>query len=310
MANGWQTVELGKVMQVEIDAVPVDAQPEFPMAGVYSFARGLFKREVLPNTQTTYKFFHRLHTDMFVISVPKGWEGALARVSDEFDGMFLSPVFPTFRANPKELDIKYFEWYCRQSQVWDELRRKSRGIGARRESISAEQFLTLEIPLPPLTEQRRIVEDIESLAARINDAQRLREEADHEAEVFINSSLNKLVTDLEQNHKIVFLEDLLIDANYGTSVKCYSERTNDAIPVLRIPNVASEKVTLTDLKYGDLSEAEFKKTVLSEGDILVVRTNGSKDLVGRCAVVPQLPEPMAFASYMIRIRCNKELADI
>jgi len=194
MANGWQTVELGKVMQVEIDAVPVDAQPEFHMAGVYSFARGLFKREPLPNTQTTYKVFHRLHKDMYVISVPKGWEGALARVTDDFDGMFLSPVYPTFRANPKELDIQYFEWYCRQSKVWDELRRKSRGIGARRESISAQQFLTLEIPLPSLTEQRRIVAHIESLAARVNEAQSLREEADNAVEPFLISSLKHTLT--------------------------------------------------------------------------------------------------------------------
>ena len=201
MTNGWQTVELGKVMQVEIDAVPVDTQPEFHMAGVYSFARGLFKREVLPNTQTTYKFFHRLHKDMFVISVPKGWEGALARVSDEFDGMFLSPVFPTFRANPKELDIRYFEWFCRQSQVWDELRRKSRGIGARRESISAEQFLTLEIPLPPLTEQRRIVEDIESLAARVNEAQRLREEASEEADKLHGNAARKIFIELSDKYQ-------------------------------------------------------------------------------------------------------------
>ncbi len=33
-----------------------------------------------------------------------------------------------------------------------------------------------------------------------------------------------------------------------------------------------------------------------------MRTNGSLELVGRSAVVDELPEPMAFASYMIRLR--------
>jgi type I restriction enzyme S subunit len=42
-----------------------------------------------------------------------------------------------------------------------------------------------------------------------------------------------------------------------------------------------------------------------EGDILVVRTNGSLALVGRSAVVPQFDEPVAFASYMIRLRFHK-----
>jgi type I restriction enzyme S subunit len=85
IVKGWQDIPLSEVMHLEIDAVPVEELPEFPIAGVFSFARGLFKRESLPNTQTTYKYFHRLHKDMFVISMPKAWEGALAHVTDELD---------------------------------------------------------------------------------------------------------------------------------------------------------------------------------------------------------------------------------
>jgi type I site-specific restriction endonuclease len=55
---------------------------------------------------------------------------------------------------------------------------------------------------------------------------------------------------------------------------------------------ARQYAELMQLKFGVLGEAEYKKTVLTEGDILVVRTNGSKDLVGRCAVVHSLLEPM------------------
>ena len=40
----------------------------------------------------------------------------------------------------------------------------------------------MEIPLPPLTEQRRIVERIEALAGRVDEAQSLRREAIEEAE--------------------------------------------------------------------------------------------------------------------------------
>jgi type I restriction enzyme S subunit len=89
-------------------------------------------------------------------------------------------------------------------------------------------------------------------------------------------------------------------------VKCHADRANNSIPVLRIPNIASEKVDLADLKYGVLPDRETEKASLREGDILIVRTNGSAGLVGRCAVVPPLPEPHAFASYLIRLRCDRE----
>ena len=49
--------------------------------------------------------------------------------------------------------------------------------------------------------------------------------------------------------------------------------------------------------------------LVGQGDILVVRTNGSADLVGRCAVVPNLPEPIAFASYLIRLKCDNNIIE-
>lgn len=98
------------------------------------------------------------------------------------------------------------------------------------------------------------------------------------------------------------LGDLLIDASYGTSQKCDSIKVDGACPVLRIPNVVRETIDLTDLKFSVLEKKELDKLRLLDGDILVVRTNGSAELVGRCAVVKEVPENATFASYMIRLR--------
>jgi len=62
-------------------------------------------------------------------------------------------------------------------------------MGARRESVSPEQFLSLEIPLPPLTEQRRIVGLIETLASKMDEARSLRHQAVEEAEALLRSIL-------------------------------------------------------------------------------------------------------------------------
>lgn len=110
-----------------------------------------------------------------------------------------------------------------------------------------------------------------------------------------------LLTNLP-NIPTVKLGDLLIDACYGTSQKSHAERADGAYPVLRIPNVVHEMIDLRDLKFSVLEEKELQKTRLLEGDIVVVRTNGSAELVGRCAVVKDLQEVSAFASYMIRLR--------
>ena len=306
MKSHWQTVQLGEVLTRVKSELTIDDSVTYKQVTVRLWNKGVVLRGEQEGSAIKTKRQFYVKTGQLVMSRIDVRNGAIGLVPKELDGAIVSNDFWVYDFDESKVYPEFLALYVKTPNFLEEVNRTSSGTTHR---IRAEEtpFLEIQIPLPPLTEQRRIVAHIESLAARVNEAQRLREEADYETDIFINSSLNKLVSDLEQYHKTVFLEELLTDSNYGTSVKCNPERTDDAIPVLRIPNVASEKVTLNDMKYGVLSEAEFNKTVLSEGDILVVRTNGSKDLVGRCAVVPKLPEPMAFASYMIRIRSNKEI---
>lgn len=160
----WPMVALGEVMATHIDAVPTTSLPTANLAGVYGFGRGLFRRGQMNPMETTYKSFHRLHAGDFVISSPKAWEGAVARIPEEFDGWFLSPVFPTFRAEEARLDTRYLDWYCKRESVWLQLQGKAKGMGARRESVSPTQFLSISIQLPPLSEQQAIVARLEALA--------------------------------------------------------------------------------------------------------------------------------------------------
>lgn len=191
----WQKVSLDKVLTLSNSAVPSADLMTINLAGVYSFGRGLFKRGPLLTTGTTYKSYNRLTSDEFVISQPKAWEGAIARVTEEFNNWYLSPVFPTFSVDKQRLEPRYLEWFCKRAPVWAELQRKSRGIGARRESVSPDQFLSVEIPLPPLPEQRRIVARIEFLAAKIEEARRFREEVQKDLSRLLNAAYHQIADD-------------------------------------------------------------------------------------------------------------------
>jgi type I restriction enzyme S subunit len=78
------------------------------------------------------------------------------------------------------------------------------------------------------------------------------------------------------------------------------------VPVLRISNIETGFLDLTDLKYGDLTESERDRFSLREGDCLICRTNGSLDRLGTAAIQPQIHGPLAFASYLIRIRLQTD----
>lgn len=91
---------------------------------------------------------------------------------------------------------------------------------------------------------------------------------------------------------------------YGTSQKCdYDEGKNSK--VLRIPNVSQGYINGDDLKYADLSRSEVSDLALKEGDLLVIRSNGSTDIVGTMIYVPSEFVGYCYAGYLIRLRFAK-----
>ncbi len=97
------------------------------------------------------------------------------------------------------------------------------------------------------------------------------------------------------------LEQIARSSSYGTSAKCSPD--NSGPPVLRIPNIAGGRIDLTDLKFAGTDEAIESGDELAPGDLLIIRTNGSKNLIGRSAVVrDKLNRTTSYASYLIRFR--------
>jgi type I restriction enzyme S subunit len=102
------------------------------------------------------------------------------------------------------------------------------------------------------------------------------------------------------------LEQLSWTGSYGTSEKC--DYGFPGPPVLRIPNIERGRVDLKDLKFASAQSTLDKPDALLPGDFLVIRTNGSRDLIGRGALVQQAFDRSHFyASYLIRFRVSDGL---
>jgi type I restriction enzyme S subunit len=76
--------------------------------------------------------------------------------------------------------------------------------------------------------------------------------------------------------------------------------------VLRIPNIADNgRLNGANLKFALFDKKERKNLELQKGDILIIRSNGSVDLVGKAAVVDSSFEGYLYAGYLIRLRPDK-----
>lgn len=107
--------------------------------------------------------------------------------------------------------------------------------------------------------------------------------------------------EIPEGWKWVRLGEIIDSIVYGTSEKCsYDDKQNSAI--LRIPNISSGFIDVSDLKYTNLTEAEKKELSLKENDLLVIRSNGSPEIVGKMVNVPKDYENYCYAGYLIRLR--------
>jgi type I restriction enzyme S subunit len=102
------------------------------------------------------------------------------------------------------------------------------------------------------------------------------------------------ITTLPMGWRWTNIDEIALSMRYGTSTKC--EYASPGVPVLRIPNVS--------IKFGPLNEIEIRDLALRAGDILMIRSNGSLDIVGRAAVVTAEAVGMAFAGYLVRLRSS------
>ena len=107
--------------------------------------------------------------------------------------------------------------------------------------------------------------------------------------------------DIPEGWKWVRLGEIIDSIVYGTSEKCsYDDKQNSAI--LRIPNISSGFIDVSDLKYTNLGKTEKKELSLKENDLLVIRSNGSPEIVGKMVCVPKAFENYCYAGYLIRLR--------
>ena len=98
------------------------------------------------------------------------------------------------------------------------------------------------------------------------------------------------------------LGNLIDEPKYGTSKKCSYD--NSGIGVLRIPNIEGNKIDAIDLKFASFDNAEIREYSLQKGDLLIIRSNGSVSLVGKCAQIFDKDTEYLYAGYLIRLRPN------
>lgn len=223
-------------------------------------------------------------------AVPVALTAVTAAINQDIKGLICGP-----RLEPRFLLLVL---QARESSLLGKVTTAAHGT----KKLDSGELLSVLVPLPPLDEQRRIVDLLEGAAG----IRRLREQALAKARAIVPALFLDMFGDPASNPKgwpITDLGMLVSEFRYGTSVKCHDAPRDGDLPVLRIPNVIGDGVDWSDIKFGSLGERDAQRLKLIHGDLLFVRTNGNPAYIGRCAVFTGADDA-AFVSYLIRARLS------
>lgn len=190
------------------------------------------------------------------------------------------------------------------------------GILEHRCAINWDVLKVIGLAVPPHSEQRVLLEFLDRETGKIDalvaEQRRLIELLQEKRQAVISHAVTKGLNpdvplkpsgiewlgDVPEHWEVSKIKFVACGFMYGTSADCNSDETGT--PVLRIPNIKDGFIDFTDLKFANFPTDEEAKYLVNSGDILVVRTNGNPDLVGKSALFHG-GERCMFASYLIKI---------
>ncbi|GHV52077.1 hypothetical protein FACS1894206_00190 [Deltaproteobacteria bacterium] len=194
MKNGWETVKLSEVVTPMTRAESPIPGTNYRQIGVKLWGEGAYEREAIDGSQTKYAQLFRAEAGDIIVNKIWARNGSVAVVPERLTGCFGSGEFPMFAPKLHLLAPRWIHWLTKTHGFWTQCDEKSRGTSGKNR-IKPEQFLKIEIPLPPLPEQRRIVARIEELVTKIYEIQQIRDEQDKEIYQMLSGAFWELAKD-------------------------------------------------------------------------------------------------------------------
>ncbi len=204
----------------------------------------------------------------------------------------------------RHVDKTYLKYAINQQLEW--LISVAHG-GAGLQHVTKGVFESTPIPLPPYAEQQRIVDRIESLFAKLDEAkekaQAVVDGYDARRAAILHKAFTGELTAGWRTKNAVSLEswnqysiaEICHSLKYGTAKK--SQDTGSVV-VIRMGNLQSGEIDWSDLAFTD-DEEDIAKYKLTPGAVLFNRTN-SAALVGKTSIY-RGDYPAIYAGYLIKL---------
>lgn len=182
------------------------------------------------------------------------------------------PVHPLESLSPL-----YFLYYCRSHHVRNILISKMEGATGR-QRVPLKALKEISIPLPSLSEQKRIVEKLDALLSRIDQAVNHLQESLRLSEALFESSLAGLFEKFKNEYGVVGLNEV-VHINSGIALPSIfkTDNVSGTIPFYKVAQMNNDEKIMknADLFFTSEQANEEKIKIFPKGSILIPKRGGA-----------------------------------
>ncbi|MBR4156846.1 MAG: restriction endonuclease subunit S [Bacteroidales bacterium] len=155
----WQKVSYSEILKEVKRNMTWDDNEEYDLISVKRRSGGLFHRNRLLGKDIKTKNLRPAKFGDFLISKMQIVHGASGLVTEEFDGMKISGSYIALVAKSREkVDMNFINWYSQTPYFYHQTYVSSYGVHIEKMTFDLESFMSMNIMLPPLPEQKAIAE--------------------------------------------------------------------------------------------------------------------------------------------------------
>lgn len=264
---------------------------------------GHFESYVEPQLAAKHRDRWVLEGDSLILNAAHNAEYVASKMffaGHEVEGALPTGEWTVVRANTGLVEAGFINYWLRSQVTRKSIKSLVKGIHLYPKDVG-----TLSVPVPPLPEQRRLVD----ILSRAEGIVRLHREALAKTRELIPALFLDLFGDPATNPKgwpVKTLGELISDGPQNGLYK-HASAYGEGVPIVRIDAFYDGRLSgLTTLRRLRLTGEEITRYGLREGDILINRVN-SPEYLGKSAVVPALSEPVVFESNMMRLAVDGAL---
>ena len=329
--DGWTIVSFEDVVQVNpgrSSGLEGDMRVSFvPMAAVSEVSGSIESAVPRPLGEVRRGFRQFMNGDVIFAKITPSMENGKAAVAYGLhNGVgYGSTEFHVLRSRGAVLP-EYLWRFVRQPSFRSDARRVMTGaVGQQR--VPAEYVRRHRLPLPPLREQRRIVDKIQTVLVSVDDARNALGRVgvmlgEYRERVLDSAFAGHLTVDFRGGRdsrggastgypsgwSIQALGDI---SEIQTGIQVGKRRRSATaelkeVPYLRVANVQRGWLDLEDVKRIGVTHAELERLVLQPGDILM-NEGGDRDKLGRGWVWQGGIAGCIHQNHVFRVRLNDSL---